>query len=88
MSDFLQVMAASSAARAAQAPSFTEADFDKPVVPLKLGAFDVIAEIKQRSPAEGQLGTGHPIYRLAAYVFPREEIGCPVPHFTLGSRRG
>jgi indole-3-glycerol phosphate synthase len=61
MSDFLQDMAASSAARAAQAPSFTEADFDKPVVPLNLGAFDVIAEIKQRSPAEGQLGTGHPI---------------------------
>lgn len=63
MSDFLKGMAKSSAARAAEAPSFTDADFDKPVVPLSLGAFDVIAEIKQRSPAEGDLliGTGHPI---------------------------
>jgi len=59
MSDFLETMAASSAARAAQAGTFTAADFDKPVVPLSLGAFDVIAEIKQRSPAEGQLGTSH-----------------------------
>jgi indole-3-glycerol phosphate synthase len=61
MSDFLKGMAKSSAARATLAPSFTDADFDKPVVPLSLGVFDVIAEIKQRSPAEGQLGTGHPI---------------------------
>ena len=60
MSDFLKSMASSSAERAALAPSFTDADFDKPVVPLTLGTFDVIAEIKQRSPAEGQLGTGHP----------------------------
>ena len=37
------------------APSFTDADFDKPVVPLSLCGFDVIAEIKKRSPAEGQL---------------------------------
>jgi len=59
MSDFLKGMAASSAARAANAPSFTDADFDKPVVRLNLGAFDVIAEIKQRSPAEGQLGASH-----------------------------
>ena len=78
MSDFLKSMAESSAARAALAPSFTDADFDKPVVPLSLGTFDVIAEIKQRSPAEGQLGTGHPnthskgashlISRARAYV--------------------
>ena len=61
MSDFLKTMAESSAARAAAATSFREADFDKPVVPLRLGTFDVIAEIKNRSPAEGQLGTGHPI---------------------------
>ena len=61
MSDFLATMAESSAARAAEAPSFTDADFDKPLVPLVLGSFDVIAEIKNRSPAEGQLGTGHPI---------------------------
>jgi indole-3-glycerol phosphate synthase len=72
MSDFLQTMAQSSAARAAQAPSFVDADFDKPVVPLTLGAFDLIAEIKQRSPAEGKLqqsGTGHPISdRAQAYA--------------------
>lgn len=55
MSDFLKSMAESSAARAAQAPSFTDADFDKPVVPLRLSTFDVIAEIKNRSPADGQL---------------------------------
>jgi len=63
MSDFLKGMAESSAARAAKAPSFTDADFDKPVVPLAPGAFDVIAEIKQRSPAEGNLihGVSHPI---------------------------
>ena len=61
MSDFLQTMAASSAARAAQAPSFVDADFDQPVVPLNLGLFDVIAEIKNRSPAEGKLGTGDPV---------------------------
>ncbi len=62
MSDFLKGMAESSAARAANALSFTDADFDKPVVPLNLGAFDVIAEIKQRSPAEGNLlsGTSYP----------------------------
>lgn len=57
MSDFLQSMAASSAERAAQAPSFTAADFDKPLVPLSLDRFGVIAEIKRRSPAEGQLET-------------------------------
>ena len=56
MNDFLQSMAKSSAERAANACAFTEADFDKPVVPLSLGLFDVIAEIKQRSPAEGDLG--------------------------------
>jgi len=60
MSDFLQGMAESSAARAAQAPSFTDADFDKPVVPLNPGPFGVIAEIKRRSPAEGQLGSQSP----------------------------
>jgi len=60
MGDFLKSMAASSAARAAMAPAFTAADFDKPVVPLSLGSFDVIAEIKQRSPAEGKLGDWHP----------------------------
>lgn len=60
MSDFLQTMAESSAARAAHVSPFVDSDFDKPIVPLKLGTFDVIAEIKNRSPAEGQLGDSHP----------------------------
>ena len=60
MRDFLKGMAESSAARAAQARSFTDADFDKPIVPLRRGVFDIIAEIKQRSPAEGQLGCQSP----------------------------
>ena len=60
MIDFLAEMAKSSAERAAKARSFTDADFDKPVVPLTLGSFDVIAEIKRRSPAEGQLGDSDP----------------------------
>jgi len=74
MSDFLQGMAQSSAARAARAPSFTAADFDKPVVPLDPGLFGVIAEIKRRSPAEGQLaeateiGTSYLISRAQAYA--------------------
>lgn len=57
MSDFLQTMAADSAERAAAAGRFCSADFDKPVIPLSLGSFDVIAEIKDRSPAEGVLAT-------------------------------
>ncbi len=57
MTDFLHKMAATSAARATKstvAPG--ERDFQKPVVPLTLGDFDIIAEIKERSPAEGRLG--------------------------------
>lgn len=58
MSDFLKQMATLSAERAANASGrMRSADFDKPVVPLALGAFDVIAEIKDRSPAEGDLVT-------------------------------
>ena len=74
MGDFLQNMAKSSAARAANAPSFTAADFDKPVVPLDPGQFGVIAEIKRRSPAEGQLdptpetGTSYLVSRAQAYA--------------------
>jgi len=74
MSDFLQGMAISSAARAAEAPSFSDTDFDKPVVPLSLGHFGVIAEIKRRSPAEGKLestvetGTGHLVSRAQVYA--------------------
>ena len=59
MSDFLQNMASSSATRAAAVShSFSSVDFDKPVVPLSLGVFDVIAVIKERSPAEGDLSHG------------------------------
>jgi indole-3-glycerol phosphate synthase len=58
MSDFLKTMAAASAERAAAAPTaFVSADFDKPLVALEPGDFDVIAEIKDRSPAEGRLST-------------------------------
>jgi len=56
MSDFLKNMAAGSAERAAAISTrFSSADFDRPVVPLTLNDFDVIAEIKERSPAEGGL---------------------------------
>ena len=58
MADFLESMAVLSAERAASVDrSFVSADFDKPVLPLKLAGFDVIAEIKDRSPAEGDLAT-------------------------------
>ncbi len=56
MSDFLQTMASSSRERAAAAQPMQASDFDRPVVPLRLGDFDVIAELKNRSPAEGLLG--------------------------------
>jgi indole-3-glycerol phosphate synthase len=57
MSDFLQLMARSSLERALLSGKFTSADFDKPLVPLTLDSFDVIAEIKDRSPAEGDLAS-------------------------------
>ena len=50
MSDFLQQMAKHSAERANKIGVIEAADLEKPVVPLQLGAFDVIAEIKGRSP--------------------------------------
>jgi indole-3-glycerol phosphate synthase len=58
MTDFLQTMAGLSAERAAavSAPRLSSA---KPVVPLALGGFDIIAEIKNRSPAEGQLASAN-----------------------------
>lgn len=60
MSDFLQTMASHSAVRAAAvSSSFSSSDFDKPVIPLTLSTFDVIAEIKDRSPAEGNLKTSN-----------------------------
>lgn len=59
MSDFLQQMAESSAARAAAASKkFSDDALDRVVCPLVLNNFDLIAEIKNKSPAEGQLDTG------------------------------
>ena len=58
MSDFLQTMAERSAERAAAVGTIPESALDKPVVPLRLDSFDIIAEIKNRSPAEGQLAAG------------------------------
>ena len=55
MSDFLQQMAELSAARAAAADPVASADLDKPSVPFDAGTFGIIAEIKNRSPAEGAL---------------------------------
>lgn len=57
MTDFLQQMASSSRARAelAAATRFHSSDFDRNVIPLTLDGFDIIAEIKDRSPAEGAL---------------------------------
>lgn len=57
MSDFLHTMASLSLERADSAGPFTDADLDKPLVPLSLDSFDIIAEIKNRSPAEGKLVT-------------------------------
>ena len=56
MSDFLHEMARLSAERAAAIAPIAAAQLDKPVVGMKPGAFDIIAEIKGRSPAEGELG--------------------------------
>lgn len=55
MSDFLKAMAGHSAERATAAGEFRSADFERPVYPLTLSDFDVIAEIKDRSPATGDL---------------------------------
>ena len=58
MSDFLKTMAEASAARADLInTSFSSADLDLPLLPLSFSDFDVIAEIKDRSPAEGNLST-------------------------------
>jgi len=55
MTDFLAGMAESSRLRAQSAARYSAADFTRPVVPLPLDRFGIIAEIKQRSPAEGAL---------------------------------
>lgn len=71
MSDFLQTMAVGSAQRAAAVTKkFSSADFDKPLVALTPGQFDVIAEIKERSPAEGALksATHNRVEQAARYA--------------------
>jgi indole-3-glycerol phosphate synthase len=71
MSDFLKTMAASSRARAdAVGRRFTDDDLDRPAFPLELGGFDLVAEIKNRSPAEGELsaGAGDHVGRARQYV--------------------
>ena len=56
MSDFLKTMAINSAERASAAKDTVQSfDLDAAVFPLDLGNFDVIAEIKNRSPSEGAL---------------------------------
>lgn len=58
MSDFLNEMAERSAARAAKIRQpFSMAALEKPAFPLRLSGFDLVAEIKNRSPAEGDLAT-------------------------------
>lgn len=56
MTDFLQHMAESSEQRAASVKqTFSASAFDKPVLPVVLNGFDIIAEIKDSSPSEGAL---------------------------------
>jgi len=56
MSDFLKQMAELSGQRAASARrSFHDGELDKPVIPIRLGGFDLIAEIKEASPSAGVL---------------------------------
>lgn len=56
MSDFLATMAAGSRERAEALPARIDPRrLDRPVFPLVLESFDLVAEIKDRSPAEGEL---------------------------------
>jgi len=58
MSDFLRSMASSSAKRAASiGHAFTAKDFELPTAPLEPGSFEIIAEIKERSPSAGVLSS-------------------------------
>lgn len=71
MSDFLSQMARASSARAeaVQGP-FRSPDFGRPLLPLTLDGFDVIAEIKERSPAQGALAAAGEdrVWRARQYV--------------------
>jgi len=61
MTDFLSTMTASSRQRAGLLNAEWDAALlDKPVWPLRLDRFDLIAELKDRSPAEGQLADESP----------------------------
>ena len=71
MSDFLNKMARTSRARAeAVTRTFKSSDLDRPVHPLRLTGFDLIAEIKERSPAQGELSAnaGNRTDRAKLYV--------------------
>ena len=58
MENFLKSMYQLSKDRADCLPaSFTDNKLDSPVYKLKLNAFDIIAEIKKTSPAEGKLAS-------------------------------
>jgi len=58
MGNFLTEMAQESAERvAATKVSFASHALDRPVFPLRLNGFDLIAEVKSRSPAEGTLAS-------------------------------
>jgi len=59
--DFLRKMARASHERvAAMSTSFSDDDLDRPAFPIRLQGFDLIAEIKNRSPAEGELAVNGP----------------------------
>ena len=58
MTDFLQQMADLSEQRAASAHRLINAgELDKPLRPIRLSGFDLIAEIKEASPSEGALNS-------------------------------
>lgn len=68
MGDFLQKMADASSDRVSMLrSSWTSEELDRPVCKLKLNGFDLIAEVKERSPAEGDL-SGQRIDRSARAV--------------------